>query len=63
MRRRRPTAVLVLGTLALIAAFAAPASAAVANPSPVLPQLETLVSEGVNIEGPLINNLGLPKGL
>ncbi|MEV6183081.1 hypothetical protein [Streptomyces sp. NPDC052015] len=32
-----------------------------ANPSPVLPGAESLITEGLTIEGPLINNFGLPK--
>ncbi|MFI2615320.1 hypothetical protein [Streptomyces sp. NPDC018584] len=63
MRHRRVPAVTLLGALTLATvALAAPASAApraAANPNP-LPHLETLISEGVNVEGPLINGVALP---
>ncbi|MGI5376313.1 hypothetical protein ACQEV2_19045 [Streptomyces sp. CA-251387] len=50
-------AVLLAGVLAPVAA-AAPA-AALPLPLPG-PAAESLITEGVTIEGPLINNLGLP---
>ncbi|MGA4838048.1 hypothetical protein [Streptomyces sp. G45] len=65
---RRPTAVL-LGALTLTVALAVPATAApatavaapaAANPAPLLPGAEPLITEGISVEGPLINNLGLP---
>lgn len=57
---RHRFAALVLATVALAAAYTAPAQAA-ANPSPVPLAAESLITEGLTIEGPLINNLGLPK--
>ncbi|MEV0439825.1 hypothetical protein AB0I84_35450 [Streptomyces spectabilis] len=67
--RRRLTAALLLGlaltgisTVTAAAAGPAPtARHAPANPSPLLPAPESLITEGISIEGPLINNLGLPK--
>ncbi|WP_405800979.1 hypothetical protein [Streptomyces sp. NBC_01506] len=60
---RHRFAALVFATVALAAAYTAPAQAAV-NPSPVsLPATESLITEGLSIEGPLINNLGLPHVL
>ncbi|WP_030688203.1 hypothetical protein [Streptomyces sp. NRRL B-1347] len=67
--RRRLTAVL-LGGLALTGMSTATAAAAgpppmarhaLVNPAPLLPSPESLITEGISIEGPLINNLGLPK--
>ncbi|GAB2870942.1 hypothetical protein GCM10027074_43220 [Streptomyces deserti] len=54
-------AALVTAT-ALVAALAPEASAAPSAPPVPLPVAgaESLVTEGVTIEGPLINNLGLP---
>ncbi|WJV44398.1 hypothetical protein [Streptomyces flavofungini] len=65
---RRPV-VLVIGALAAMtsltapaaAASAAPAAHAAANPLPPLAAAGSLVTEGVTVEGPLINNLGLPR--
>ncbi|QEV20803.1 hypothetical protein [Streptomyces alboniger] len=63
MRHRRALTATLLGILILaLAAVAVPASAAqraVANPSP-LPLPESLITEGVTVEGPLINNVGIP---
>ncbi|MFD9858506.1 hypothetical protein [Streptomyces alboflavus] len=68
----RRSVVLVAGALAAMTALATPAAAvtaapaaAVANaapasPLPPLPAPESLITEGISIEGPLINNLGLP---
>lgn len=69
----RRSVVLVAGALAAMTALATPAVAvtaapaaapAAANPAPSplppLPAAESLITEGVTIEGPLINNLGLP---
>ncbi|MEU6822355.1 hypothetical protein ABZ921_17155 [Streptomyces atriruber] len=56
---------LVLALVALAAA-AGPVVAATANPGPLpvpLPVADTLVNEGVTVEGPLINNFGLPTVL
>ncbi|GGK29831.1 hypothetical protein GCM10011583_72170 [Streptomyces camponoticapitis] len=55
---RHGFAALVLATVALTAAYTAPAQAA-ANPSPVPPAAESLLKDGLTIEGPLINNLDL----
>lgn len=57
---RHRFAALVLATLALTAAYTAPAQAA-ANPSPVSAAAESLITEGLTIEGPLINNFGLSQ--
>lgn len=66
---RRPFA-LVIVALAAATSFTAPAAAATAAPAaapavegplPPLPAPESLITEGISIEGPLINNLGLPK--
>ncbi|EPH43578.1 hypothetical protein ABT390_10420 [Streptomyces aurantiacus] len=64
---RRPL-VLVIGALAAMAALTAPAAAVTAAPAappaaspvPPLAAAESLIGEGVTVEGPLINNLGLP---
>ncbi|MFD0417018.1 hypothetical protein [Streptomyces sp. NPDC127108] len=69
----RRSVVLVAGALAAMTALATPAAAvtaapattptavnSAASPLPPLPVAESLVTEGVTIEGPLINNLGLP---
>ncbi|MEU7583952.1 hypothetical protein AB0B50_40960 [Streptomyces sp. NPDC041068] len=63
MRSRRVlvASAALLGALALsLAVTAVPAAAAVANPAP-LPVTESLITEGVTIEGPLVNNLALPQ--
>ncbi|MFF8383991.1 hypothetical protein [Streptomyces kanasensis] len=64
--RRRHTAVLA-AALALASACLLPTTAAAtAGPGPlppVLPAAESLVTEGVSVEGPLINNVTLPFGL
>lgn len=53
---RRPLATL-LASLALLAVLAPEAAA---NPQPVpIPELGTLVGEGLTVEGPLIQNIGL----
>ncbi|MFD3525520.1 hypothetical protein [Streptomyces sp. NPDC058653] len=58
---RRRLAVLVYATVALAVAYAAPAQATV-NPTPVVPPAaEALLKDGLTIEGPLINNLGLQQ--
>ncbi|WP_055565862.1 hypothetical protein [Streptomyces atriruber] len=51
--------------LLVLAAAVAPAVAAnaPANPGPLplpLPVADTVVNEGVSVEGPLVNNIGLP---
>ncbi|WP_369212737.1 hypothetical protein [Streptomyces flavofungini] len=56
----RRFAALMLGTLALAVVSTVPAHA-MANPWPVLPAVAPLVTEGVTIEGPLINNVALPR--
>ncbi|MFE6161723.1 hypothetical protein ACFQ7F_22745 [Streptomyces sp. NPDC056486] len=64
MRHRRVLAFTLLAALALsVAAIAAPASAAqpegpYAGP---LPPVESLITEGVTVEGPLLNNINLPQ--
>lgn len=58
IRRAAVTAALLLGVLAPVAA-AAPACA-LPLPLPAPTGAESLITEGVTIEGPLINNLGLP---
>ena len=44
--------------VALVGALAAPAAA---NPPLPLPELGTLVGEGIGVEGPLIQNVSLLK--
>ncbi|QIB41949.1 hypothetical protein [Streptomyces aureoverticillatus] len=65
----RRTVVLVIGALAAMTSLTAPAAAvttapaavhAAANPLPPLAAAESLINEGVTVEGPLINNVGLP---
>ncbi|MFH8796842.1 hypothetical protein [Streptomyces sp. NPDC017941] len=62
------SAVLVVASLAAVTALAAPAAAvagAAAPPtaeSPLPPLPESLITEGITIEGPLLNNLVLPLG-
>ncbi|WP_306335056.1 hypothetical protein [Streptomyces sp. KL118A] len=55
---------LLLTVLALAAAVTpAVAANAPTNPGPLplpLPVADTVVNEGVSVEGPLINNIGLP---
>ncbi|MEV0255350.1 hypothetical protein AB0H82_13985 [Streptomyces sp. NPDC050732] len=56
-------AVALVGGVALpgATAVASPGGAAVsANPIP-LPVVDTLINEGVSVEGPLINNIVLPN--
>ncbi|MFK4065454.1 hypothetical protein [Streptomyces sp. NPDC029674] len=61
MSRHAVVGALAAGLLVSVAAaVAAPAAAAVpANPIP-LPVVDTLINEGVSVEGPLINNIVLP---
>ncbi|MGP3983518.1 hypothetical protein [Streptomyces sp. KR80] len=54
----RRIATAVLGAVALIGVLAAPAAAV--PPLPVPAGAEPLVTEGVTVEGPVINNLTLP---
>ncbi|WP_330177508.1 hypothetical protein OG875_30760 [Streptomyces sp. NBC_01498] len=56
---RHRFAALVCATVALAAVYTVPAQAA-ANPSPLAPA-ESLITEALTIEGPLINNLSLPQ--
>ncbi|MFF6786553.1 hypothetical protein [Streptomyces sp. NPDC012510] len=51
-------AVAAVAAVVLVGALASPASAA--NPLP-LPELSTLVGEGLSVEGPLIQNVSLLK--
>ncbi|MET8683239.1 hypothetical protein ABZV77_03405 [Streptomyces sp. NPDC004732] len=54
---------LVLALVALAAAAGPAVAVAPANPGPLpipLPVADTVVNEGVTVEGPLINNFGLP---
>ncbi|WP_344601739.1 hypothetical protein [Streptomyces glaucus] len=60
--RRAASAALVL-TAALVGALAPGAAAAAEAPAVLplpLPGAESLVTEGLTIEGPLINNISLP---
>lgn len=63
MRHRRVGTFTLLAVLAVsLTAIAAPASAAehaAANPPP-LPHVESLITEGVTVEGPLVNSVALP---
>lgn len=56
----RPLATLVsaVAAVALVGVLASPAAA---NPPLPLPELGTLVGEGVGVEGPLIQNVSLLK--
>ncbi|MER5256882.1 hypothetical protein [Streptomyces sp. NPDC002855] len=71
MRHRRVLtltliAVLGLSVTAITTAATASASAAqhgTANPAPPLPHIESLITEGVNVEGPLVNSVALPHVL
>ncbi|MFF5361066.1 hypothetical protein ACFY4I_17000 [Streptomyces scabiei] len=56
----RPLATLVsaLAAVALVGVLASPAAA---NPPLPLPELGTLVGEGIGVEGPLIQNVSLLK--
>ncbi|MGW0842049.1 hypothetical protein ACWD26_18110 [Streptomyces sp. NPDC002787] len=56
----RPLATL-LSAVAAVALVGALASPAAANPPLPLPELGTLVGEGVGVEGPLIQNVSLLK--
>ncbi|GAA1926710.1 hypothetical protein GCM10009837_60200 [Streptomyces durmitorensis] len=59
MPHRRVRTYTLLAALALsVTAITAPPAAA-ANPPPV-PHIESLITEGVTVEGPLVNNVGLP---
>ncbi|CAM5395909.1 hypothetical protein SALBM135S_01072 [Streptomyces alboniger] len=64
---KRLLAVLALAGAALAVTGAAHGASAgphgERNPFPPLPVTEPLISEGVTIEGPLINNLVLPQRL
>ncbi|MDX3523145.1 hypothetical protein [Streptomyces scabiei] len=61
----RPLATLVSAlaavALAAVALMGVLASPAAANPPLPLPELGTLVGEGVGVEGPLIQNVSLLK--
>lgn len=71
MRRRRVWTVTLLAALAVsVTATATPVSAAEHAPvnppvnapvnPPPLPHIESLVTEGVTVEGPLVNSVALP---
>ncbi|MGW0711355.1 hypothetical protein ACWD4G_36270 [Streptomyces sp. NPDC002643] len=49
------TLLALLATATLLGALATPAAAA----NPVIPELGTLVGEGLSLEGPLIQNVSL----
>ena len=51
-------AVTAVAAVALVGALASPAAA---NPPLPLPELGTLVGEGLSVEGPLIQNVSLLK--
>lgn len=57
--RPLPMLLTLLATATLLGALASPAAAA--NPAVPLPELGTLVGEGLSLEGPLIQNVGLLK--
>ncbi|MFE0138422.1 hypothetical protein ACFWY6_43830 [Streptomyces sp. NPDC059037] len=66
MRHRRVLTFTLLAALTLsVTAITAPASAAqrTANPAPPLPPVESLITEGVTVEGPLVNSVALPHVL
>ncbi|MEU5581699.1 MULTISPECIES: hypothetical protein [Streptomyces] len=58
MRTRRVVTAALLGLLTFPLALTA--TPAAANPSPIPPIAETLVSEGITVEGPLVNGVVLP---
>ncbi|MGW5739418.1 MULTISPECIES: hypothetical protein [Streptomyces] len=59
MRRRRVRTYVLLAALALsVTTLATPAAAA--NPPP-LPGVESLITEGVTVEGPLVNGVAFPR--
>ncbi|MWA13981.1 hypothetical protein [Streptomyces sp. BA2] len=63
MRHRRAWTVTLLAALAVsVIATAAPVPAAGLAPvnPPPLPHVEPLITEGVTIEGPLVNSVALP---
>ncbi|MGW7080732.1 hypothetical protein ACWGH2_39220 [Streptomyces sp. NPDC054871] len=63
MRHRRAWTVTLLAALAMsVIATTAPVSAAEFAPvnPPPLPHIESLITEGVTVEGPLINSVALP---
>ncbi|MCL6737085.1 hypothetical protein [Streptomyces neyagawaensis] len=54
-----PALLCALAAAALVGVLASPAAA---NPSPLpLPELGTVIGEGLTVEGPLIQNVGLLK--
>lgn len=54
-----PALLCALAAAALVGVLASPAAA---NPSPLpLPELGTMIGEGLTVEGPLIQNVGLLK--
>ncbi|MDX3134762.1 hypothetical protein PV367_34395 [Streptomyces europaeiscabiei] len=57
----RPLATLVSAVVAAVALVGVLASPAAANPPLPLPELGTLVGEGIGVEGPLIQNVSLLK--
>ncbi|MGW0908210.1 hypothetical protein [Streptomyces sp. NPDC002853] len=63
MRRLRVWTVTLLAALAVsVTVIATPVSAAEHAPvnPPPLPHVESLVTEGVTVEGPLVNSVALP---
>ncbi|WP_179200814.1 hypothetical protein [Streptomyces scabiei] len=58
--RMRPLVTLV-SAVAAVALMSVLASPAAANPPLPLPELGTLVGEGIGVEGPLIQNVSLLK--
>ncbi|GGK73282.1 hypothetical protein [Streptomyces flaveus] len=61
MRSRAVATTALFAAVALVGVLASQAQAAPALPLPLPPAgAESLVTEGVTIEGPLVNNLNLP---
>ncbi|MFF9040237.1 hypothetical protein ACF090_32755 [Streptomyces sp. NPDC014892] len=57
----RPLSALLSAAVTAVALVGALAAPAAANPPLPLPELGTLVGEGVGVEGPLIQNVSLLK--
>lgn len=63
MRHRRVCTITLLAALAVsVTLIATPVSAAEHAPvnPPPLPHIESLITEGVTVEGPLVNGVTLP---
>ncbi|MGW6061601.1 hypothetical protein [Streptomyces sp. NPDC055189] len=62
MRHRRALTVTLLAVLALsVTAISASASQHRGSCAGPLPPVESLITEGVTVEGPLVNSINLPQ--